>query len=71
MEFDPFGLSVKDLPTTRPPQASTHYALTIAVGSTSLWHRCLGHPGPDALLNLSTSSAITCNKPQDVQVCHA
>jgi hypothetical protein len=36
-----------------PPQASTHYAHTSVVGSTSLWHHHLGHPGLDALLKLS------------------
>jgi hypothetical protein len=46
-----------------PPQASTYYALTDAAASTSLWHYRLGYPGLDALLKLSTSSAIICNKP--------
>jgi hypothetical protein len=51
------------LPTTHPSQTSTYYALTIVANSTSLWHRRLDHPGPDALSKLSTSNAITCNKP--------
>jgi hypothetical protein len=50
------------LPATRPPHVSTHYVLTAAIGSTSLWHHYLGHPGSDALSKLSTSSAIICNK---------
>jgi hypothetical protein len=56
MQFDPFGLSMKDLATrnmifrcnsfgplytirlssTRPPHASTYYALTVAAIPTSL-----------------------------------
>jgi hypothetical protein len=83
MEFDPFGLFVKDLairnvitrctssgllyttslPLMRAPQASTYYTLTVVAASMLLWQRRLGHPGPDALLKLSTASAITCNKP--------
>jgi hypothetical protein len=58
------------LPSIRHPQASTYYTLTVAA-STSLWHRCLSHPFPNALLKLSTSSVIICNKPQDVSICHA
>jgi hypothetical protein len=91
MEFDHFGLFVKDLATrnvitrcnsfgqlyticlstTRHPQASTYYFLTVAAAPISLWHRCLDHTGPDALSKLSTSSAIICNKPRDVPVFHA
>jgi hypothetical protein len=55
----------------RAPQASTYYALTIVAAPMSLWQRRLGYPGPDALLMLSTASAITCNKPRDVPVFHA
>jgi hypothetical protein len=47
----------------RAPQASTYYALTVVAAPMLLWQRRLGHPGPDALLKLSTASAITCNKP--------
>jgi hypothetical protein len=74
MEFDPFDLSMKDLttknvttrcntsgplytirlPTTRASQASTYYALTTATTPPL---------GPDALLKLSTTSVIICNKP--------
>jgi hypothetical protein len=51
------------LPTTRAPQTSTYYTLTVVAAPTLLCHRHLGHPGPDAPSKLSTSSAIMCNKP--------
>jgi hypothetical protein len=51
------------LPIMHPHQVSTIYARTAATDPTSLWHHRLGHPGPDALSKLSTSSAIICNKP--------
>jgi hypothetical protein len=83
MEFDPFGLSVKDLTTknvivrsnsTGPlytmrlpgsltpssrvvaALAAVLHALTTIAPTT--WHHRLGHPGPDALSNLSRSSHI-------------
>jgi hypothetical protein len=83
MEFDPFGLSVKDLTTknviVRPNStgplytmrlresltpsfsavvtlADVPHALTVVAPTT--WHRRLGHPGPNALSNLSRSSFI-------------
>jgi hypothetical protein len=80
MEFDPFGLSVKDLTTRRmlarydsigplytlplptsttPTPCVVSYALATAASSAT-WHRRLGHPGPDILSKLSSSSAITC-----------
>jgi hypothetical protein len=59
MEFDPFGLSVKDLATQNmivrsnssspiytlrlPTRISTPQALT-ALACTSTWHHRLGHP---------------------------
>jgi hypothetical protein len=83
MEFDPFGLSVKDLTTKNvivrsnsigplytmrlreslTPSfsavvtlAAVPHALTVVAPTT--WHRRLGHPGPNALSNLSRSSFI-------------
>jgi hypothetical protein len=78
MEFDPFGLSVKDLRTknviirsnsTGPwytmrlpgslTQSSSAVAALTAVPhiliavTPTMWHRHLGHPGPDALSSLS------------------
>jgi hypothetical protein len=87
MEFDPFGLSVKDLTTrnviARSNSTGPLYTLRLpssiassrtsscamstiaaprilAVVATSTWHRCLGHPGPDALSSVSRSSLISC-----------
>ena len=88
IEFDPFGLSVKDLQTwsviarcnstgdlypffSPAPPSTTATALTAAAPSTTLWHRRLGHVGPEALSKLLSSNAITCNKRHDTHVCHA
>jgi hypothetical protein len=88
MEFDPFGLSVKDLitknvivksnstgplytmrlPGSLTPSSSTVAALT-AVAPT-MWHRRLGHPGPDALSSLSRPSFIQCTSKKH-DFCHA
>jgi hypothetical protein len=91
MEFDPFGMSVKDhttrcvlarydstsplytvtLPTlTTPTLRVVSYALVITASSTTC-HRRLGHPGPDVLSKLSSSSAITCPRDRDDSLCHA
>jgi hypothetical protein len=91
MEFDPFGLSGKDLATkhglatydstcplytlplptlTTPTPRAVSYALVVAASSAT-WHRCLGHPGPDVLSKLSSSSAITCPWCRDDSLCHA
>jgi histone deacetylase 1/2 len=83
IEFDPFGLSVKDLQTrnviTRcnssgdlypfyPPATSPHAFLA---APSSLWHRRLGHLGRDALSKLFRSSVISCNKDDLPPLCHA
>jgi hypothetical protein len=91
MEFDPFGLSVKDLairrvlarydrlgllytlplPTsTQPTLRAILYALVAAASSTT-WHRRLGHPGPDVLSKLSSSSTIIYSHGRDDSSCHA
>jgi hypothetical protein len=91
MEFDPFGLSVKDLasrcelvrydstgplytlplPTlTTPTPHDVPYALA-TTASSATWHRRLGHPGPNVLFKLSSSSAITCPRGRDDSLCHA
>jgi hypothetical protein len=86
MEFDSFGLSVKDLATWNvivrsnssgpvytlrlPTQISTPRALTV-VASASTWHRRLGHPGQDIISKLSSTSAIQCNKSHSDTLCHA
>jgi hypothetical protein len=90
MEFDSFGLSVKNLATKRVlarydstgplytlplPTSTTRtpcavpYALATAASSAT-WHRRLGHPGPDVLSKLSSSSAITCPRGRDDSLCY-
>jgi hypothetical protein len=95
MEFDPFGLSVKDLTTknmivssnsTGPlytmrlpgsltPSSSAMATLTtvphaLTVVAPTMWHRCLGHPGPNALSSLLWSSFIQCTSKKH-DFCHA
>jgi histone deacetylase 1/2 len=83
IEFDLFGLSVKDLETKNviarcnssgdlypsfPPATSTSAFLA---APTSLWHRRLGHLGREALSKLVSSSVISCNKDDSDHLCHA
>jgi len=83
IEFDPFGLSVKDLQTRNviarcnssgdlypffPPATSTS---ALIAAPTSLWHRRLGHLGREALSKLIRSSVISCNKDDLHHICHA
>jgi hypothetical protein len=83
IEFDLFGLSVKDLETKNviarcnssgdlypsfPPATSTSAFLA---APTSLWHRRLGHLGREALSKLISSSVISCNKDDSDHLCHA
>jgi hypothetical protein len=93
MEFDPFGLSVKDLTTrnvivrsnstgplytmrllgsfTSPSTAVAAITTTAAaIVTPTTWHRHLGHPGPDSLASLSTSSLIH-YKSSPHELCHA
>jgi hypothetical protein len=91
MEFDLFGLFVKDLaikrvlarydsigplytlhlPTlTTPTPHVVPYALATAASSATC-HRHLGHPGPDVLSKLSSSSVITYPRGRDDSLCHA
>jgi hypothetical protein len=93
MEFDPFGLSVKDLTTSnvivrsnstgplytmRLPSSFTSPSTVVAAVATtaaaivtpSIWHRRLGHPGPDTLSSLSRSSFIN-YKSIPHELCHA
>jgi hypothetical protein len=90
MEFDPFGLSVKDLATRRvlarydstgpfytlplPTLPTTTprvvpYALA-TTASFAIWHRRLGHPSPDVLSKLSSTSVITYPRGRDDSLCH-
>jgi hypothetical protein len=85
MEFDPFGLSVKDLATRNviiqsnssgpiytlrlPTRVPVTHAFT-AVASASTWHRRL-HPGRDVISSLSSTAAIRCSKLNLDTLCHA
>jgi hypothetical protein len=86
IEFDPFGLSVKDLQTRSviarcnsmgdlypffSPTPTSTTALTVAASSATLWHRRLGHIDHEALSKLISSHAISCNKRDDTHICHA
>jgi hypothetical protein len=95
MEFDPFGLSMKDLttknvivqsnsigplytmrlPGSLTPSSSAMAALAAILHAATavaptMWHRCLGHPSPDALSSLSRSSFIQCTSKKH-DFCHA
>jgi hypothetical protein len=84
IEFDPFGLSVKDIQTrsviTRcnntgdlypffPPTSSIP-TLVATTSISTLRHRRLGHIGSKALSKLISSRAISCNKPKHDHICH-
>jgi len=86
VEFDPFGLSVKDLHSRNeiircnssgplyslmPPAASSSSCALIAAAPAAVWHRRLGHPGHEALFKLSSVSAISCTHHSSDQLCHA
>jgi hypothetical protein len=49
------------------PVLSAAFATT----SSTTWHRRLGHPGHDALMQLSSSSDIRCTWPHDEHLFHA
>jgi hypothetical protein len=70
--YDSTGpLYTLSLPTsTTPTLRVVPYALA-TTASSATWHRCLGHPGPDVLFKLSSSSAITCPWGRDDSLCHA
>jgi hypothetical protein len=86
IEFDPFGLSVKDLQTRSviarcnnsgdlypffvAPATSTT-ALAATTSTSTLWHRRLDHLGTDALSKLISSNVISCNKCTTKPLCHA
>jgi hypothetical protein len=83
IEFDPFGLFVKDLQTKNviarcnsSGDLYPFYPLTTSTSAfiaapTSLWHRRLGHPGLEPLSKLISSSVISCNKDDLHHICHA
>jgi histone deacetylase 1/2 len=85
VEFDPFGLSVKDLATRnvivrcnssgelysfQPP--TTHPRTFAAITSPPvLWHRRLSHLGHESLSHLAPSLHSACNKSELETLCHA
>jgi hypothetical protein len=83
IEFDLFGLSVKDLQTGNmiarcnssgdlyPFFPSATSASAFLAAPTSLWHRRLGHLGREALSKLISFSVISCNKDDLHHLCHA
>jgi len=94
VDFDPSGLTVKDLAFCRPllrcdstgplytlcfptsaasPPAPSSSPLYAAFATTpfTTWHRRLGHPGRDALAQLSRSAHISCTRAPAEHLCHA
>ncbi|XP_010496488.1 PREDICTED: uncharacterized protein LOC104773550 [Camelina sativa] len=81
IEFDPFGFSIKDLPTkqtllrcdspgplySKTPTTQPSPPLALTLGS-SLWHRRLGHPGSSVQRSLHSFGF---NKADITSVCHA
>ncbi|GJW44458.1 ribonuclease H-like domain-containing protein, partial [Tanacetum coccineum] len=83
VEFDAFGLSVKDFltrhillrcdssgdlyPVTQP-SLTPHALLSV---NTTTWHQRLGHPGEEVLRSLVSRQFISCNKDKSPHVCHA
>ena len=54
--------------SSSPPVLLVAFATT---PSSTTWHRHLGHPGRDALTQLSHSSDILCPRAHDEHLCHA
>ena len=83
VEFDPWGLSVKDLRTGAVilrcsssgdlyPTSSLPHTHTAFAADSTLWHRRLGHPGLDAFRRLAPSLSLPTNKVlKDPSLCHA
>jgi hypothetical protein len=86
IEFDPFGLSMKDLQMRSviarcnstgdlypffPLTTSSIPALTTTTPTTTLWHRRIGHIGSEAMSKLISSHAISCNEPKCDHICHS
>ncbi|GJT77629.1 anticodon-binding aminoacyl-tRNA synthetase, class 1a [Tanacetum coccineum] len=82
IEFDAFGISVKDFLTCRmllrcdstgdiyPVTAPSHIPHAFLV-SQHTWHQRLGHPGGKVLRRLVSSNFISCNKEKPPVLCHA
>jgi hypothetical protein len=82
VEFDPFGLSIKDLRTRKvilrcdstgdlyqlcPPSAFSFHATT---ATRDLWHQRLGNPSTDSCNSILSSFDFHCNKLQS-HICSA
>ena len=87
VEFDPLGVSVKDLRTRnlllrcdssgplytlQLPSSPSGSCALVATPSSTTWHRRLGHPGSSTLQHLAKTSSIVCSStPGDPSLCHA
>lgn len=87
LEFDPFGFSVKDIPTgmlimrcdstgdlypiTTTIRHQTTSPSTFAALSPILWHNRLGHPGAPVLRTLSNNKFIDCKHFSCHSVCES
>ncbi|XP_010463138.1 PREDICTED: uncharacterized protein LOC104743790 [Camelina sativa] len=84
VEFDPFGFSVKDLPTQTPllqcnspgPLYSVTlpdcHALPLALSTGAVWHNRLGHLNNNSLCRLASSSPSISNNTGNLStLCHA
>ncbi|CAL9244028.1 unnamed protein product, partial [Arabidopsis halleri] len=87
IEFDPFGFSIKDLPTRTSlircdssgplysftPSAAIPSPLALSASAVpgSLWHKRLGHPSNIHLSRILSSISIPCNKADLTNLCHA
>jgi transposase InsO family protein/uncharacterized membrane protein YgcG len=54
--------------SSSPPDTAVVFAATM---SSTTWHRRLGHPGHDALMQLTRSATIPCTRSPAEHVCHA
>jgi hypothetical protein len=87
VEFDPYGLFVKDLqirnvivrcnssgqlyPLFPSVDTSPPQAFLADAQSSTIWHRRLGHLGDEVFSTLAHSSSIICNKFYRTPLCHA
>jgi histone deacetylase 1/2 len=86
VEFDPFGLSVKDLTSQNviarcdstgdlcplwTLTTSSPSPQALLAASTIVWHRRLGHPNAASFAILSSTSAITPSSSSTKSICHA
>ena len=62
--------TLRFLASASPSSSVLSVAFATTTSSTT-WYRRLGHPGRDALMQLSRSSDIRCTRPHDEHLCHA